>query len=113
MDSKAEMKERHKRGQVILSKLFSLSDKELKELLSSKYGQESPLKDILEGKNALITRVIVDEKPSSIRLDFYGSILIDVFGIKFKPYHGPESQLVKFFSTKAENALDVFLNNVE
>lgn len=113
MDSKAEMIQQHERAQTRLNKLFSLSDKELKELLSSKYGEESSFKHILEGDNARITRVIIDEIPSSIKLDFYDSIMIDVTGIHFKPENGPKEQLVKFFSKNFENSLEAFLNSNE
>jgi len=94
MDSLEEIKKRHKIGTKIIEQLFSLSDKELKEKITSIIDDEKK-SEILRYKCNCI-RTIENEIPKKIEFWYYDGIIIDWSGISIKPEHGSEYSIVKF-----------------
>lgn len=83
-------------GKPILDDLMKLTDDELKkELFSILDGQDFGYASILDNKPD-ITRTIKNGEPEKIELWFYDGIIIDCFGIKYKPEHGTEKAFIRF-----------------
>jgi hypothetical protein len=83
-------------GKPILADLMKLTDNELKEeLFSILDGQDFEYASILHNKPD-ITRTIKNGEPEKIELWFWDGIIIDCFGIKYKPKHDTEKCFIKF-----------------
>lgn len=84
-------------GEPIFAEVFALSDKELLEKIESICGEQLP-DHILSnyGKGTWVTRVIKNEEPQSITIEYYDSVEINVFGISIKPEHGQSQKIITF-----------------
>jgi len=74
-------------------KLFDLPHKELKDKVKDICGYE--LGDFYFD-DAQVTKIIKNDKPTSIEIHFYDEITISPTGISFTPEHGQTRNIVKF-----------------
>lgn len=93
MEDKDKLKEEYEIGYSIFKKLFKLNDTLLKEKIISicdeKYNE-------IVNNSSNVKRIIINEKPRSIEIEYYDSIIVDYSGIQHKPECGYSNYIVKF-----------------
>lgn len=88
-------KERYEIGQPIFEQIFKMSDAEIKSKLKD-MDFVRDIDDSMFGDKVSVTRVIKNEKPYEISIEFYDTITVNWMGVSFKPEHGPGFELIKF-----------------
>ena len=91
-----DIQEKYDIGIIIVKDFFALSDKEIKEKLSSILDDDNDKYSYVLGKNSSTKRTISNEIPVKIVVSFYDAISISPFGITYLPEHGDAVDLVKF-----------------
>lgn len=86
-------KKEYEEGFPTFEKLFNLPYKELKEKVKDICGDNT---NGFYFDDAQVTKIIKNDKPTSIEIHFYDEISISPTGIYFTPEHGQTKTIVKF-----------------
>ena len=93
--------EKYDAGYPTFKKLFDMSKDELKKVLVDIIPQHE---ETIKGGN--VRKVMLDDEPYEMEVNYYSSISITPFGINYKPEHGPGGNVIlfnKYFVIPNEN----------
>jgi len=92
-----DYKKAYEIGLPIFLELFKLSDSDLKDKLKSILRSKLDSRNMdLFDKTSPVTRIIKNENPEKILIEFYDWIEIYPLGISFHPEHGKSRQIIDF-----------------
>jgi hypothetical protein len=95
MTLEEKFKQQYEIGFPIFEKIFKLKKDDLIALMKDIF-QDEPKSMELLGNNPIVTKKITDDEPVEVKISFYSSIIVNYFGISYKPEHGGSNMFLKF-----------------
>lgn len=101
MDTIDKLKQDYELGLPVLKKLFKLNKEQLVTTLETICSGILPdhYNHLFKPKNVRVTKIIVDDEESEIKVEFYDALKITPFGVNVQPEHGQAFTVVKFNKT--------------
>lgn len=95
MTALENFEESYKIGFETFHKIFNLEKQSLILLIRDIFKDDQNVNNALDDI-ASVEKIIVDDTPSKISIYAYSTIIIDAFGISYKPEHGFEKRILNF-----------------
>jgi hypothetical protein len=95
MTLEEKFQQQYEIGFPIFEKIFKLKKDDLIALMKDIFQDEPKSMELLEN-NPIVTKKITNDKPEEVKISFYSSIIVNYFGIYYKPEHGGHNMFLKF-----------------
>ena len=82
-------------GFPIFQKLFQLKKDDFVKVMKDIFQDNLKVMEILENKPKVV-KTLEDDEPEKISINFYSSIEVTYFGVRYKPEHGVSVMILNF-----------------